>query len=77
MSTSAARTRESPATHRPERYRASLPRASARSVSIIQDATRNVNPARPLLEFVDGGAIAHLPLRTGLLLDTSNDHAGA
>ena len=36
MSTNTVRTRESPATHRPERYRASLPRASALSKSIDQ-----------------------------------------
>ena len=44
MSTNAARTRESPATHRPERYRASLPRASAPSTPIIQHININVNP---------------------------------
>ena len=46
-------TRESPATHRPERYRAPLPRANAPSAPIVRHLTRNVNPQ---LRRVEGGA---------------------
>ena len=57
MSTSPARTRESPATHRPERYRASLPRASALGAPIIQQFTIEVNAARDILRHVQPDSV--------------------
>ena len=44
MSTIEAKTRESPAIHRPERYRAPLLQASAFSAPIICHIIRNINP---------------------------------
>ena len=43
MSINTVRTCESPATHRPERYRASLPRASALSKYIGQHSTPDIH----------------------------------
>jgi len=58
MSTTAAEPRESPTTHRPGRYRASLPRASARGMSIIRHFTIEVDAVPGLRQWTDDTSMA-------------------